>query len=126
MWSYGNWSSASGEAAFAELITKHPQMNAVFASNDQMALGVLHYCFKNSIRVPQDLAVIGFDDLTESAFFSPTLTTITHPLREMGNLAVKTLLKQIDGHPSSENVITLKTELVVRDSTSLPPNHFTS
>jgi LacI family transcriptional regulator len=116
-WTEGNWSSASGEAAFAELLEKYPQMDAVFVSNDQMALGVLHYCHNNGIRVPEDLAVVGFDDLTESAFFSPALTTVTHPLREMGILAVQTLLKQIEGDASPVNVVTLDTELIIREST---------
>lgn len=116
-WSLGNWSSASGESAFAELVQKYPQMNALFSSNDQMALGALHYCHTNGIRVPEDLAIVGFDDLTEAAYFTPALTTVTHPLREMGNLAVKTLLAQIDGNTEPENVVTLQTELVVRAST---------
>ncbi len=117
-WSQGNWSSASGEAAFAELIQKYPQMNAVFASNDQMALGALHYCHNNGICVPKDMAIVGFDNLTESAYFHPSLTTITNPLRELGILAIKTLLAQVDGHTEPENVITLQTDLIVRASTS--------
>jgi LacI family transcriptional regulator len=116
-WSQGNWSSASGEAAFAELIQKYPQMNAVFASNDQMALGALHYCHNNGICVPKDMAIVGFDNLTESAYFHPSLTTITNPLRELGILAIKTLLAQVDGHTEPENVITLQTDLIVRAST---------
>ena len=118
-WSSGNWSPASGEAAFAELIQKYPEMDAIFVSNDQMALGVLHYARAHSIRVPQDLAVIGFDNLAESAYFSPSLTTITHPLRELGILAVKTILAQIDGIDSRDigKALVLKTELLVRDST---------
>ena len=116
-WTAGNWSSASGEAAFAELVQKYPQMNALFSSNDQMALGALHYCHANGIRVPEDLAIIGFDDLTEAEYFTPALTTVTHPLREMGILAVKTLLAQIDGDTQPKNAVTLQTELIVRDST---------
>ncbi|PKN94411.1 MAG: hypothetical protein CVU44_04825 [Chloroflexi bacterium HGW-Chloroflexi-6] len=116
-WSMGNWSSASGESAFAELLQKYPTMNAIFVSNDQMALGALHYCHNNGIRVPQDMAIVGFDDLTESAYFHPALTTITNPLRELGILAVKTLLEQIEGHTEPENVVTLPTELIIRAST---------
>lgn len=118
-WASGNWSSASGEAAMAELAQKYPEMDAVFASNDQMALGVLHYAHVRGMRIPGQLAVIGFDDLTESAYFTPALTTLTHPLRELGSLAVKTLLEQIDG-PGSATVhreITLPPELIIRDST---------
>ena len=120
-WSQGNWSSASGEMAFTELIKKYPDMDSVFASNDQMALGLLHYAHEHGIHIPDDLAVIGFDDLTESAYFTPSLTTITHPLRELGILAVKTILAQIEGADSQAAVksITLQTELVVRQST--PP-----
>jgi len=121
-WSQGNWSSSSGEAAFAELIQKYPGMDAVFASNDQMALGVLHYAHEHGIRIPEDLAVIGFDNLTESPYFTPSLTTLTHPLRELGILAVKTLLAQIDGMDLQPAVkaITLQSELVVRKSTPSP------
>jgi LacI family transcriptional regulator len=117
-WVQGNWSSASGESAFAELIQKYPNMNAVFVSNDQMALGALHYANAHGIRVPEDMAMIGFDDLTEAAYFTPALSTITHPLRELGILAVKTLLEQIDGLGSAmHREITLETELILRDST---------
>jgi LacI family transcriptional regulator len=121
-WTSGNWSSASGEAAFEHLMCTYPAMDAVFASNDQMALGVLHYAYTHGIRVPDDLAVIGFDDLSESAQFSPALTTVRQPLRELGSLAVKTLIAQIDGEelPTAGNVITIQSELVVRDSTPRP------
>ncbi|MCX6080187.1 MAG: LacI family DNA-binding transcriptional regulator [Chloroflexi bacterium] len=118
-WTQGNWSSSSGESAFAELVQKFPDMDAVFVSNDQMALGVLHYTHVHGIRVPEDMAIIGFDDLVESAYYTPSLTTVTHPLRELGILGVKTILAQIEGTESrfSGKVLVLKTELVVREST---------
>lgn len=116
-WSQGNWSSSSGEDAFAELIRKYPQMNAVFSSNDQMALGAIYYCHNHGIRIPEDMAMVGFDNLTESAYFHPSLTTITNPLRELGILALKTLLTQIGGQTQPETVTTLPTELIVRAST---------
>lgn len=65
-------------------------MDALFASNDQMALGALHYAHTQGIRVPDDLAVVGFDDLDEAALFSPALTTVRQPLRELGLLPVGT------------------------------------
>ena len=121
-WVEGNWSSASGEVAFIKLLQKFPEMDALFSSNDQMALGVLHYAHEHSIRIPDDLAIIGFDDLTESAYFNPALTTVTHPLRELGILAVKTLLAQIEADsPPGEKAITLQTELVLRSSTPNSP-----
>jgi LacI family transcriptional regulator len=114
----GNWSSSSGEIAAKALIEKYTEMDAVFVSNDQMALGLLHYAHEHDIRIPLDLAVIGFDDLTESEYFSPALTTVEHPLRELGVLAVKSLLKQIESqiHPAPIETIVLKTELILRDS----------
>jgi LacI family transcriptional regulator len=121
-WSVGNWSSASGESAFIELIEKYPNMDAVFVSNDQMALGVLHYAARHNIQVPEQLAVIGFDDLSEAAYFTPALTTVKHPLRELGSLAVKILLAQIDGTEArpAETTMMLKTQLVIRESTPKP------
>ena len=118
-WTLGNWSPSSGESAFAELIQKYPDMDAVFVSNDQMALGVLHYAHVHNIRIPQDLAIVGFDDLAEAAYFSPSLTTVTHPLRELGILGVKTLLAQIEGVHTGfpGRALTLNTELIIRDST---------
>lgn len=119
----GNWSAASGEAAFAELIEKYPNMNGLFVSNDQMALGVLHYANNRGIRIPDDLAVVGFDDLTEAAHFTPPLTTVTHPLRELGILAVKTLLAQVNGSDPDlpGKTIILPTDLVIRESTPSSP-----
>jgi len=118
-WKEGQWSSSSGEAAFAELIKKDPGIDAVFVSNDQMALGVLHYAHTHNINVPKDLAVIGFDDLSEAPFFTPPLSTTTHPLRELGSIAVHTLLKQIEGtnSESAHFEVILPTQLILRGTT---------
>lgn len=118
-WSQGNWNSSSGETAFIELLEKYPDMDAVFCSNDQMSLGLFHHAHTIGVRIPEDLAVIGFDDLVESPYFTPALTTIRQPLRELGILAVKTLLAQIEGADTkrADNTLTLQTELIVRDST---------
>jgi DNA-binding LacI/PurR family transcriptional regulator len=120
-WTQGDWTSASGEAAFAELIQKYPQLNAVFVSNDQMALGVLHLAHARGLHVPEDLAVVGFDNMPEAAFFIPALTTVEQPLKELGALGVKTLVAQIEAASPDVSIqtLTLKTRLVIRDST--PP-----
>lgn len=114
----GNWSSASGEAAFLELLSQAPDLDAVFAANDQMALGLLHAAHERGIAIPQDIAVVGFDGLAEGAQFTPSLTTILQPLRELGKLAVRELLSTIDAEHGSAEVrnLTLATELIVRDS----------
>lgn len=114
----GDWTSASGEAAFAELLADDPALDAVFAANDQMALGVLHLAHERGIAVPGQVAVVGFDGVPEGAHFTPSLTTVAQPLRELGALGVRQLLDAIEGAASDRPVRahTLQPQLVVRDS----------
>ena len=113
----GNWSSTSGEAGCAALLAADPGLDAIVAANDQMALGVLHAASARGIRVPDDLAVVGFDGLPESAQFIPALTTVSQPLRELGITAVQQVLAQVNGDPGARGrTITLPTELIIRDS----------
>jgi LacI family transcriptional regulator len=114
----GDWSSAGGEAAAVELLARAPDLDAVFAANDQMALGLLHVANARGIAVPDRLAVVGFDGLPEGAQFTPSLTTVIQPLREVGRTAVRELLASVDAEPAPGPVrtLTLATELVVRDS----------
>lgn len=126
-WRSGNWSSASGEKAFLELLESYPEMDAVFAANDQMALGLLHAAHQRGIRVPEQLAVVGFDDLAEAAFFSPALTTVRQDLRTLGTLAVRKVLQlACSGERPDEEAllpdqIVLDPELVIRASSLLSP-----
>ncbi len=121
-WVEGNWSSASGETSFLELLEKYPNMSALFCSNDQMALGALHIAYQKGIRIPEDIAVIGFDNLAESASFIPSLSTVTHPLRQLGILAVQTLMAHIEDRPVpiSDRLTILETDLILRDTTPKP------
>jgi LacI family transcriptional regulator len=116
----GNWSSSSGEAAFEQLLKSYPEMDAVFVANDQMALSVLQIANRRGLRVPHDLAVIGFDNITESAYFWPALTTINHNHHELGCRAVQELVNQVEAAHRNENIepqnILLLTELVIRES----------
>jgi LacI family transcriptional regulator len=119
----GNWSSASAEAAFTELLESYPGMDAVFAGNDQMALSVLQMAHRRGLCVPQDLAVIGFDNMAESAYFWPALSTINHSLYELGCRAVQETVEQIESVRRDEKLepqnILLSPELIVRESTVL-------
>ena len=119
----GNWSSASGAAAFEELLVVEPDLDGVVAANDQMALGVLHIANRRGIAVPGDIAVVGFDGLDEAAQFTPSLTTVRQPLRELGKLAVRELLAAVD-EPDQMTVraLTLAPELIVRESAPAPPS----
>jgi len=116
----GNWSASSGEAAFTQLLESYPGMEAVFVGNDQMALTVLQVAHRQGLRVPQDLAVIGFDNMAESAYFWPALSTINHNLYELGCRAVQETVEQIEAVHRDEKLelhnILLSPELIVRES----------
>lgn len=119
-WVEGNWNSASGETAFEQLLESYPEMDAVFSANDQMALSVLRVVHRRGLRVPQDIAVIGFDNLVESAYFWPALTTVNHNQHELGCRAVKEVVDQIEALRRNETIqprnIILPTDLIVRES----------
>lgn len=118
----GNWSASSGEAGIRHLWESFPEIEAVFASNDQMALGVLKAMHERHSRDSGWLAVIGFDNIPESAYFWPQLSTIDQPLVELGKKAVEELYSMISAEqsgkePYSPRNILLEPALVVRDST---------
>ena len=85
----GTWTPASGEAGFEQLLALAPDLDGLFVANDQMALGVLRIANERGIAIPDTIAVVGFDGLDEAAHFTPTLTTVVQPLRELGELAVR-------------------------------------
>jgi LacI family transcriptional regulator len=116
----GTWSSESGVAALETILEQDPAVDGVFAANDQMALGVLRAAHQRGIRVPDDIAVVGFDGLDEGAQFTPSLTTVVQPLRELGELAVRELLAPTDTNGSGIRNRVLATELTVRESAPAP------
>ena len=91
----GDWSANSGEQALYRLLEQQPDIDAVFAGNDQMALGVLHGAHRLGRRVPDDLAVVGVDNIAEASHFWPALTTVHQPLREAGAQAVQAIVASI-------------------------------
>jgi LacI family transcriptional regulator len=120
----GDWSAASGERGMRQLLAGQPDLDAVFASNDQMALGALGVAHLLGRRVPQDLAIVGFDNMPESAHFWPPLTTVYQQLVDAGCLAVQVLHKLIQGGRGGEETCeaaatVLTPELVVRASSLL-------
>ncbi len=92
----GDWTAASGEHGFYCLLEQAPDIDAVFACNDQMALGVLQAAHLVGRRVPQDLGVVGFDNFAESAYFWPPLTTVRQPWAEKCAIAVPELIRMIE------------------------------
>jgi LacI family transcriptional regulator len=120
---HGDWTAESGGRGLEQLLERFPEMYAVFACNDQMALGVLQAANRLGRRIPLDLAVVGFDDIPEAPFFLPSLTTIRQPLNDLGASAVRELHRLIEARHSSTGQarpasLWLQTTLVPRDSTS--------
>lgn len=118
----GNWSSASGEQAFIQLLESFPDMDAVFVANDQMALSVLREAWRRGIRIPEQLAVIGFDGIPESAYYYPSLTTISQDLQLLGEQAVQNIVEMIQARQENRLVIAqsrfVQPHLVVRESST--------
>jgi LacI family transcriptional regulator len=117
----GNWSSASGGPAVSRLLAEHPDIDAIFVANDQMAISVLQLACKKGIRVPQELAVVGFDGLAESEYFWPPLTTVYQDLHAHGSTAVKEIISiiesQYDGdEEATAKHILLQPKLIIRES----------
>ncbi|MCJ7709397.1 MAG: substrate-binding domain-containing protein, partial [Chloroflexi bacterium] len=118
----GDWWSASGVTAFEQILEEDPRIDALFAASDQMALGAFQVANGRGIRIPEQLAVVGFDGLPEAAQFTPSLTTIRQPLAEMGRLAVRELLTAFKAEVGVDTVrnVELPTELVIGASAPMP------
>ncbi len=114
----GDWSAESGYRA-AQSFVRDPDATAVFASNDQMALGVYHAAREAGRRIPEDLSVVGFDDIPEAAHFWPPLTTVLQDFTELGRRSVERLVAEIEGG-EVPGPASLLPELIVRASTAAP------
>ncbi|MGN7978839.1 LacI family DNA-binding transcriptional regulator [Microbacterium sp. 22195] len=114
----GDWSAAFGYYAGRELL-RYRDFTAVFAGNDQMALGFLHACREMDIDTPGEMSVVGFDDIPEAAHFAPPLTTVRQDFAEIGRRAMSMLLALIDGGDAEQARVL--PELVVRASTAPAP-----
>ncbi|MCB0032516.1 MAG: LacI family DNA-binding transcriptional regulator [Anaerolineales bacterium] len=114
----GDWSAAAGERAMCEMLNTNPEVEAVFACNDSMALGAIKAGRAAGRRIPDDLAVIGFDDVPEAAFFTPALSTIRQPFDILGSRAVAEVERQVQqADIKTELSISIKPTLIVRSST---------
>lgn len=113
----GDWSARSGYEA-GRVLAGNPHVSAIFAANDQMALGVLRALSEAGRQVPGDVSVVGFDDIPEAAYFIPPLTTLRQDFQEEGRRAVSMLLAEIDcaGHGSIP--LRIVPDLIVRSSTT--------
>jgi len=113
----GDWSAASGYVAAGRLLDAGVPFSGLFASNDQMALGAIRALRERGLGVPDDVSVVGFDDLPESAFFEPPLTTVHQDFVSLGRESAAYLSDLIDQRPTPRRQHVLDPELVVRRST---------
>jgi DNA-binding LacI/PurR family transcriptional regulator len=114
----GDWTARCGFEVGQEL-GRRGEVTAVFCANDHMALGVLRALSEAGIRVPDDISVVGFDDIPESEYLIPPLTTVRQDFAELGRRCVDLLLGPIDGSPPDPRH-TIMPELVVRASVAAP------
>ncbi|PLT28602.1 LacI family DNA-binding transcriptional regulator [Peribacillus deserti] len=112
----GEFSEEAAEEKALELLTEHPDITAIFCASDLMALGVMKAAKRLAIDVPNGLSVIGYDDILLASYVTPALTTISQNIYEMGYGAAKQLVHTLE-EGAEPNVITLGTELKVRDTT---------
>jgi len=113
---FGDYTRPSGEEAVCKLLSLRQPPTAIFALNDRMAMGAIRTIQLAGMRVPEDIAVIGFDDIPAAADFNPPLTTVRGKAREMGQAAAQLLFKLIDGKELGKKELILPAELVVRGS----------
>ncbi|MBO3744735.1 LacI family DNA-binding transcriptional regulator [Streptosporangiaceae bacterium NEAU-GS5] len=118
---HGDWSSESGHAA-GLVLAGEPECTAVFAANDQMALGLLRAFHERGRAVPAEVSVVGFDDIPDAGFFIPPLTTVHQDFAEVGRRCVRRVLRQIrEGQVAEPGTDLVPVRLVVRESTAPPP-----
>ena len=104
-----------------QLLAQGRGFTTLFAFNDISAIGAVRAFLDAGLRVPEDVSVVGFDDIMSAAFLNPSLTTVRQPLRQMGEIAAQILLERLGGRDDHEPFVTVEPELVIRDSTGPPP-----
>jgi LacI family transcriptional regulator len=117
----GDYSIESGRLATEQLLNLEiePPLDLIYCSNDDMAIGALKTCANRGIRVPEDLSIMGFDDISFAQYTTPALTTVHKPIVEISKVGVQQLMKIILEQPIDHHRFLLDTTLIVRDSTTL-------
>jgi DNA-binding LacI/PurR family transcriptional regulator len=114
--SRGDFSQLSGEHAMNRLLDRRPDLDAVLAASDLMAIGALRALRRAGRRVPEDVAVVGFDDVPIARRIRPRLTTVRQPIEDIGARAARELLNRVSGGQCADRGVVLKTKLIVRES----------
>jgi LacI family transcriptional regulator len=117
----GDYTRESGRAAAQALLGLPERPTAIFAANDETAFGVIEVAAEMGLRVPQDLSVVGFDNIPETLLATPRLTTVDQSVQEMGRLATLMLIDLLRGEAPAEQLVKVPTRLLVRESCCPPP-----
>jgi LacI family transcriptional regulator len=116
----GDWTAVSGATCFQQLIQKNPDLTAIFAGNDQMALGAMHVARDMGLKIPDDIAFVGYDDIPEAEYFYPPLTSVRQDTIQLGSLAVHHVIDVIEKLQIDEIVTPIlskvEPQLIVRSS----------
>ncbi|WP_328888907.1 LacI family DNA-binding transcriptional regulator [Streptomyces sp. NBC_00316] len=112
----GDFTEEGGARAMRDLLARRPDVDAVFAASDVMAAGARQVLREAGRRIPDDVALVGFDDSAVARHMDPALTSVRQPIEEMGRAMTRLLLQEIAGENEERPQIVLPTELVVRDS----------
>ena len=118
----GDFGEQSGLEAGRLLLALDKPPSAIFCANDAMALGCMNAIRERGLQIPQDISVLGFDDMPAAAVAQPGLTTLRHPVAAMAQAAVQELMRRIQGQPGRRQRIEFPSELVVRESTGPAPS----
>jgi LacI family transcriptional regulator len=116
----GDFHAASGYTATLRLMQNKPRPTAIFACNDMMAIGALHATYVLKIRVPDDVALVGFDDVELASYVYPPLTSVAQPKQEIGKMAVDLILERIHSPMAPSRTMVMSPSLMVRLSSSTP------
>ncbi|MFS0637651.1 LacI family DNA-binding transcriptional regulator [Mesobacillus foraminis] len=112
----GNYDMESGYRAMEQLLSLNTRPTAVFCSNDDMAIGAMNAIFANELKVPDDVSVVGFDDIGFAQYTMPRLTTVKRPVEQISVEGAKKLLSLLNGNEQRREKILANTELMIRDS----------
>lgn len=119
---FGDWGAGSGYELGRQLAAE-PSATAIFAANDQMALGLLRALHEAGRDVPRDVSVVGFDDVPEARFLTPSLTTVRQDFDALGRTSLELLVAAMANAESSDINVVLTPELIVRESSGRAPRH---
>jgi LacI family transcriptional regulator len=112
----GDYSTATGMICAQKLLDLSDPPTAIFAANDQSAIGVIKAAQEAGLHVPDDLSVVGFDNIPEAAYIHPGLTTIDQSVDKMGYVATEMLISLVRGESLDSNLYKMPTHLIIRDS----------